>query len=59
MKDNIYFCDWILNYRKMKEEKERLMEALWTLYQAEGSPRNISIEQFCMNNDVNYNDFYK
>ena len=43
----------------MKEEKERLMEALWMLYQAEGSPRNISIEQFCMNNDVNYNDFYK
>ena len=36
----------------MKEEKERLMEGLWMLYQAEGAPRDISIEQFCMNNDV-------
>jgi len=43
----------------MKEEKERLMEGLWMLYQVEGSPRDIFIEQFCMNNDVNYNDFYK
>ncbi len=43
----------------MKEDKDRLMEGLWMLYQAGGSPRNISIEQFCMNNDVNYNEFYK
>ena len=41
----------------MKEKKDRLMEKLWMLYQAEGLPRNISIEQFCINNDVNYNDF--
>ena len=38
----------------MKEEKDRLMEGLWMLYQAEGVLRNISIEQFCMNNDVNF-----
>ena len=43
----------------MIEEKERLMEGLWMFYQAEGSPRNISVEQFFMNNDVNYNEFYK
>ena len=43
----------------MKEEKDRLMEGLWMLYQVEGAPRNISIDQFCMNNDVNYNEFYK
>ena len=36
----------------MKEEKDRLMEGLWMLYQTEGVPRNISVEQFCMNNDV-------
>lgn len=36
------------------------MEGLWMLYKAEGSPRDIlSIEQFCMNNDVNYNEFYR
>ena len=29
------------------------------LYQAVWSLRDISIEQFCMNNDVNYNEFYK
>ena len=51
MMNNIYFCEWILNYRKMKEEKDRLMEGLLMLYQTEGVPRNISIEQFCMNND--------
>ncbi len=43
----------------MKEDEDRLMEGLWMLYQAEGAPRNISIEKFCMNNDVNYNEFYK
>ena len=43
----------------MKEEKDRLMEGLWMLYQAEGAPHNISIEHFCMNNAVNYNEFYK
>lgn len=29
------------------------------LYQAEGTLRNISIDEFCMNNDVNYNEFFK
>lgn len=43
----------------MKEDKDVLMEGLWLLYQAEGAPRNISIEQFCMKNDVNYHEFYK
>ena len=35
----------------MKEDNDRLMEELWMLYKAEEAPRNISIEQFCMNND--------
>jgi len=43
----------------MKEDKDRLMEGLWMLYEAEGAPRNISIGQFCMDNNVNYNEFYK
>ena len=43
----------------MKEDNDRLMEGLWMLYQAEGAPHNISIEHFCMNNAVNYNEFYK
>ena len=43
----------------MKEDKDRLMEGLWMLYEAEGAPRNISIGQFCMENNVNYNEFYK
>jgi hypothetical protein len=51
MIDKIYFCKSILNYRKMKEEKDRLMDGLWMLYQAEGLSCDISIEQFCMNND--------
>lgn len=43
----------------MKVDKDRLMEGLWMLYQAELVPRDISIDQFCMNNDVKYNEFYK
>jgi len=43
----------------MKEDKDRLMEGLWMLYEAEGAPRNISMEQLCMDNNVNYNEFYK
>ena len=51
MTDKIYFCESILNYCKMKEEKDRLREGLWMLYQAEGLSCDISIEQFCMNID--------
>ena len=43
----------------MKEDKDRLLEGLWMLYEAEGAPRNISMGQFCMGNNVNYNEFYK
>lgn len=43
----------------MKEDKDRLMDGLWILFQAEGELRNISIEHFCMDNNVNYNEFYK
>ena len=53
MTDKIYFCESTLNYRKMKEE-DRVMEGLRMLHLAEGSPLDISIEQFCMNNDMNY-----
>lgn len=43
----------------MKEDNDRLMEGLWIFYQAKGASRNISIEHFCMNNAVNYNEFYQ
>ena len=43
----------------MKEDKDRLMEGLWMLYEAEGVLWNISIGQFFMENNVNYNEFYK
>ena len=34
-------------------------ESLWFLYQAEGLPKNISIEEFCTKHGVDYPTFDK
>lgn len=41
----------------MKKAKD--FENLWFRYKTEGEPRNISINQFCMQNGVQYSQFNK
>ena len=34
-------------------------EKIWFLYKTEGEPKGVSINAFCINRGVNYNDFNK
>lgn len=42
---------------KMKKAKD--FENLWFRYKTEGEPKNISINQFCMQNGVQFTQFNK